>query len=180
MAFELPGRFSPEWISQRPWRSTPYSNLELCELGVLRRPKGSQLPGSLVCATPNKLFPPRYRITMLGGTKKKYVVDVEKMMEEIFGRFSNKNLLVYDYLRKMQVLCMEYNRRYFTREASTDSKLLDGTQSAMQKKRLCAGVNGKSCGRMIYDYRCPSCWILVRNGIDVGDEEITYNIGSKR
>lgn len=170
MAFELPQRFSPEWITQRPWRQTKYSNLELCELGVLRRPKNSQCPGSLVCASPNKLFPPRYRITMLGGTKKKYVVDVEDMMQEVFGRFANRNLLNYDYLYRMRLLCMEYNKRYFTREMSKDSKLLEGSQVYKTEKRLCAGINGKTCGKMISDYRCSACWLLVRNGIAVDEE----------
>lgn len=176
MSFELPCRFDPEWLNSRQWRLTGYSGLELCELGVLRRPKSSQFSGSLIYATPNKEFPPRYRITKLGGTKEKYTIDVSDMMIEVFGRFSNKQLLEYDYLTRIKLLCMEYNKRYFTRDVNKESKLMEGSSSTPVKKRLCAGVNGKTCGKMITDYRCAACWVMVRGGFAEIEEEVTYQV----
>lgn len=176
MSFELPDRMTPEWITQRVWRKTQYSELELSELGVLRRPHSSSKAGSLIYATPNKDFPPRYRITKLGGGKEKYVVNVEDMMQEVFGRFLNKNLLEYTYLARLKVLCMEYNKRYFCGDTYQDNKLLGVNPSQTVKKRLCAGVKGKTCGKMTYDYRCPACWVLVRGGDADTEEALTYSI----
>jgi len=165
VAFELPDRFTPEYINGLEWRETQYSKLELCEMGMLRRPLSAQIPGTLLYATPNKEFPPRYRITKLGGTKEKYVVDVEAAMIELFSSFRNKQLLAYKYLTELKLLCMEYNERYFTREMSReDSKLLGENAAKLIRRRRCAGVNGRSCGKMIYDYRCSACWIRIRGG----------------
>lgn len=176
MSFELPDRMTPEWITQRVWRKTQYSELELSELGVLRRPHSSSKAGSLIYATPNKDFPPRYRITKLGGCKEKYVVDVEVMMHEVFGRFLNRSLLDYKYLTALKVLCMEYNKRYFSGDTYQDNKLLGVNPSQTEKKRLCAGVNGKTCGKMTYDYRCPACWVIIRGGDADREETLTYSV----
>ena len=178
MAFELPERFDPEWLASRAWRQTEYMGLEICELGVLRRPKTAQIPGSLVYAAPNKDFPPRYRLTKPGGKKEKIVLNVEDIMREIFGRFANRKLLDYDYLYLMRTLCMEYNKRYFSRATlKDDDKTKDLGRGPVLKKRLCAGVRGKTCGKMISDYRCQACWILVRGGAVAEDDGIsTYSL----
>lgn len=176
--FVLPERFTPEWVAGRVWKPTMYDCVEICELGITRRTRTSGAgAGKLSYPVPNKGFPPRYRIPTFDGGKKKYVVDVSDMMQAVFGRYLNKRLDNYDYLVSLRTLCMEYNTRYYSKSSAEHNKQSGGRVNPAFELRLCAGVNGKSCGRKIRDYRCQACWIMIRGGrIDDMSEECLYTV----
>ena len=164
--WRLPVRLTDDFLQKQVWKKAGYYDVEVCELGLLRRAQYSPYAGRITYPPPNKQYPPRFRITV-PGAKKRILVDVEKMMREVFGAVNNKHLLTYDYLCKLRLLCMEYNRRSTVKE---DESQGPPRQIPTGRRRLCAGVNGKTCGAMITNYRCPACWVIIRGG-NVTDED---------
>lgn len=171
--WELPRRLNDELLGKLRWKETGHYDIVVCELGLLRRPSSSKTPGLLSYAPPNKQYPPRFRIT-IPETKQKIVVDVEDMMKQVFGKFRNKNLLRYDYLDKIRLLCMEYNRRLTMREREEKLALKPVAETPFNKKRKCAGIKGSSCGAMTHNYRCAACWVAIRGGMCNEEDPVSY------
>lgn len=172
MAWVLPQFLTEEFLDDMEWKEAPVENYELCELGLLRRPKLIRQRGIY----PGMLYGPRLNSRGIGS----YVLIPpgvhgsqgtrflpEELMKSVFGKFRNKNLNVYPYCAKLNSLIVAYNAITFQRPTRKEAHEKEG--AGMLPMRKC-----HDCKRPTRSYRCDACWTVVKAGVtacDHPDEE---------
>ena len=172
-SYAFPERFTPEFLNKLVWKKTKYAGMELCEFGAIRRPANSKYnPGQLSYPLPNITNYHVYRIAKGPGTKERHQLEIEAFHIEVFGSLKNRSLLNYEYLKKLRVLCLEYNTRYFIKEETSYNVTKEIEQLGVMKKRKCT-----TCGRPTSNYRCNACWIAIRGqSYEEQPLDLTYSV----
>lgn len=176
MEWELPEELTRSILDEFCWLEGLLEGYEICEVGLVRRPKMMRSngvpPGYLYSPNINVRKEPCYRLNIYGSKSVLYIKPVE-ILTKLFGEFTNSGLLSNEYARQMKSLVVEYNERNF--RSQNRKEYSDREEDGMLKMRVC-----HDCGKKTRNFRCDSCWAIVKARSTSCDEPISeYGFGRK-
>lgn len=172
--FSLPEKISQDFLDDLEWRPGPLETYEITEIGLVRRAFDVDIrgvfPGFLYSPNISSRRLPHYRLNP--GSDKAAVYLVPSMViQAAFGKFRNSDLTKNDYARQMKMLVVEFNQLNFRAKRRIPYELAE--ESGMIKSRRCC-----DCGAKTRNYRCESCWVIVRSRTTSCDEPTKeYRLG---
>lgn len=178
MDWELPDTLTFDFLNELAWKPGPLDNYEVCELGLVRRPsslpvhKGVMQPGFLYAPEMRGPTAVRYRLHNL-GSKRPIYIPPEQVMKDTFGRFKNKNLGKFEFVKALRVLVIEFNERHFIQDKRR--VYAEKYEPGMIPLRCCA-----TCGKQTRSYRCDACWAKIKAASTSADEPTSeYSFGRR-
>ena len=164
--FELPEKFTKEFIEALEWRPGPLPTYEIAEFGLIRRHEKTDIrgvyPGFLYSPNIAIRKGPHYRLNP-GEDRAAVYLTPATVITEAFGVFRNKHLLDNRYAHKMKLLVIAYNAAHFKEKRRLPYEQAE--ESGMLKMRRCC-----DCGAKTRNYRCDACWVIVRSRATSCDE----------
>ena len=161
MPWEHPEKYTYEFLESHEWKEAPVPGYEVCEYGIVRRPldlvsRGNPRPGTLYGTRLHSKGKGYYVLIPKGNSGSEGIkYKPPELMEAVFGKFRNTNLLNYAYCARMNALISAFNAGMFEdkiRRTHGEQELAN-----MMPMRKC-----HDCGKKTRNFRCDACWTAIR------------------